>query len=590
MIGDDVRAALIVLVLFVAGAAQAQPFRSDPEPATGHTAALQVRAGNFMITAAHPLAVKAGYDVLKEGGSAADAAIATQLMLNLVEPQSSGIGGGAFILHYEAATGQLTTYDGRETAPAAAATDLFLDSGGNFIGMRNVFSGGRSTGVPGVVRLAALVHERHGKLDWARLFAPAIQQSRDGFPVGARLARMLQVMGRSLARHADTSTYFYGGGDLPVEQGQLLRNALFADALEQIAAEGADAFYQGEIAASIVERVARAVSESPYRDYQALTLDDFSRYEVIEREPVCGAYRGYKVCGMGPPSSGGIATLQILGMLESFELAADGRPDVRSVHLVAEASRRAYADRALYLGDPEQVDVPVRALIDPDYIRARAATIDSALVSASVVKAGVPDGMDLFPFAPSARGGRGRSTSHLSVIDGEGNAVSMTTSIETAFGSRLMAHGFILNNQLTDFSYYPTNNGRPVANAPGSGKRPLSSMSPTMIFNPDGSLYMLIGSPGGSRIIAYVAKTIVAHIDWGLNVQEAIAFPHIVNENGVTSLENEPPVAGMQAALEALGHEIRLQRMASGLHGIIVTEDGIFGGADPRREGIALGD
>ncbi len=590
MIGDDLRAALIVLVLFAADATHAQPFRSDPEPATGDTAALQVRAENFMITAAHPLAVKAGYDILKEGGSAADAAIATQLVLNLVEPQSSGIGGGAFILHYEAATGELTTYDGRETAPATATPDLFLDGDGNFIGMRNIFSGGRSTGVPGVVRLAELVHERHGKLDWADLFAPAIQHARNGFPVGGRLARMLQIMGRSLARHADTSAYFYGGGEVPIEQGKLLKNERFADALEQIADGGADAFYEGEIAASIVERVARAVAESPYPDYQALTLDDFSRYEIIERKPVCGAYRGYKVCGMGPPSSGGIATLQILGMLESFDLAADGKLGVRSVHLVAEALRRAYADRALYLGDPAQVDVPVQALIDPDYIRARAATINPALVAASVVKAGVPDGMHLFPFAPSVRGRRGRSTSHLSVIDGEGNAVSMTTSIETAFGSRLMAHGFILNNQLSDFSYYPTNEGRPVANAAGSGKRPLSSMSPTMIFNPDGSLYMLIGSPGGTRIIAYVAKTIVAHIDWGLNVQQAIAFPHIVNENGVTSLEDKPPVAGMQAALETLGHEIRLQSMASGLHGIIVTEDGIFGGADPRREGIALGD
>ncbi len=577
-------------VALLGSAAQAQPFRFDSEPATGETIKSQVRAEKFMIVAANPLAVQAGYDVLKEGGSATDAAIAAQMVLNLVEPQSSGIGGGAFILHYDAVTGELASYDGRETAPSAAAPDLFLDGEGNFIGMQNVFSGGRSTGVPGIIRLAELAHRNHGKLEWARLFAPAIKLSRGGFAVSPRLASMLKGMGRSLARNADTSAYFFGGGNVPIAQGEVLKNPTLADTLAIIAEQGADAFYEREIAASIVERVARAVSESPHPDYEALTLEDFARYEAIEREPVCGAYRGYKVCGMGPPSSGGVTTLQILGMLDSFDLTTEDSPDAKSVHLVAEASRRAYADRALYLGDPAQVNVSVQALIDPDYIRARASTIDPAVVTATVVEAGVPAGMDLFPFAPSARGRRGRSTSHLSVIDAEGNAVSMTTSIETAFGSRLMVHGFLLNNQLTDFSYYPTNNGQPVANAPGSGKRPLSSMSPTIIFEPDGSVYMLIGSPGGTRIIGYVAKTIIAHMDWGLNIQDAIAFPHIINQNGTTAIEDKPPVAGLSADLEAMGHELRLQNMGSGLHGIVVTDEGIFGGADPRREGIAMGD
>ncbi len=576
------------LLLAVTTIVHAQPSRSDPEPATAEAVKKQVRAKEFMVTAANPLAVQAGYDVLKEGGSAVDAVIAVQMVLNLVEPQSSGIGGGAFILHFDANSGELTSYDGRDTAPAAATPDLFLDGEGNFVGMRNVFSGGRSTGVPGLVRLAERVHEDHGKLDWARLFAPAIELSRQGFAVSPRLASMLKGMGRSLARNADTSAYFFAGGDIPVGEGEILKNAALADAFAVIAEQGADAFYQGDIATSIVERVSRAVAESPYPDYEALTLEDFARYEVIERDPICGTYRDYKVCGMGPPSSGGVAVLQILGMLDSFELASD--PDARSVHLVAEAQRRAYADRALYLADPAQVKVPVQALIDPAYLAARASTIDPTLVAAPVVDAGVPNGMDLFPYAPAPRGRRGRSTSHLSVIDADGNAVTMTTSIETAFGSRLMAHGFILNNQLTDFSYYPTNNGKPVANAPGPGKRPLSSMSPTIIFEPDGSLYMLIGSPGGTRIIAYVAKTIVAHIDWQLNVQDAIAFPHIINQNGITALEEKQPVLGFVESLEAMGHEVRLQNMSSGLHGIVVSGKRLLGGADPRREGIAMGD
>lgn len=583
-----IQIAVLLHVALLGSAAYAQPFRSDPEPATAESVKDQVRAESFMVTAANPLAVQAGYDVLKEGGSAVDAAIAVQMVLNLVEPQSSGIGGGAFILHYDAGSGELTSYDGRDTAPAAATPELFLDGEGNFIGMRNVFSGGRSTGVPGVVRLAERVHQEHGKLDWARLFAPAIELSREGFAVSPRLASMLKGMGRSLVRYEDTNAYFFGGGESPIAEGETLKNPAFADALSTIAEQGADAFYQGEIAASIVERVSRAVAESPFPGYEALTLEDFARYEVFERDPVCGTYRGYKVCGMGPPSSGGITLLQILGMLDSFELASD--PDARSVHLVAEAQRRAYADRALYLADPDQVKVPVESLIDPVYIAARASTIDPTLVAAPVVDAGVPDGMDLFPYVPAPRGRRGRSTSHLSVIDGEGNAVSMTTSIETAFGSRLMAHGFILNNQLTDFSYYPTNNGKPVANAPGPGKRPLSSMSPTIIFKPDGSLYMLIGSPGGTRIIAYVAKTIVAHIDWHLNVQDAIAFPHIINENGITALEQKQPVVGFVESLEAMGHEVRLQNMSSGLHGIVVNGKRLLGGADPRREGVAMGD
>lgn len=560
----------------------------NAEPADHEIAKVEAKSERFMISAANPLAVEAGYDILKAGGSAVDAAIAAQMVLNLVEPQSSGIGGGAFLVHYDAATQQVTTFDGRETAPSAATSNMFLDASGKFIGRRQAFSSGRSTGVPGLVRMLELAHEKYGSRPWSELFQSAITLSEEGFAVSRRLAAMLKASARSLGSAPDTSEYFYHQDGTPLGEGEILKNAQFAQALRLIADGGAKAFYEGPIAQAIVDRIAKAVSESSYPDYE-MSLEDLTSYTAMERDPVCGRYRQFKVCGMGPPSSGGIATLQILGMLEAFDLQELGPNNPQAIHLLAEASRRAFADRAIYLADPDQVDIPIAGLIEPHYLKSRSAGIDSQSVVAFYVQPGVPAGADVDRWAPSPSES-GRSTTHLSVVDTQGNAVALTSSIETAFGSRLMVGGFLLNNQLTDFSFYPENDGKPVANAPGPGKRPRSSMSPTIIYNDDGSLRMVIGSPGGSQIIGFVVKTIIAHLDWGMGIQQAIDFPHVTNQNGITRLEKKPIMSDMAPALEAMGHKVRVGRMGSGLHGIVVTQEGIFGGADPRREGIALGD
>ncbi len=582
---------MFALAFFLALPAQtqAQPWRSDPESATQTHAKEEVRAETFMISAANPLATRAGYDILKAGGSAVDAAIAAQLVLNLVEPQSSGIGGGGFLLFYEAASATISAYDGRETAPEAATPDLFLNEQGKFIGWPTALASGRATGVPGVLRMLALAHRQHGKLPWAHLFEPAIDIAENGFAVSPRLAALVARSARSLKATPEARAYFFHPDGTPIQTGDILKNPAFAAVLHRLAEDGAEAFYQGELAHAIVERLQRAIAESPYPDYPGMTLEDLARYQARERTPVCGLYRGYKVCGMPPPSSGGITTLQILGMLSMFDLRALGANAPRSVHLFAEASRRAFADRNLYLGDPDRIEVPVADLLDSDYLRRRAATIDPFRVVAQTVSPGTLPILSHRPYGPGPQQ-EGPSTTHLSVVDAEGNAVSFTSSIETVFGARLMVNGFLLNNQLTDFSFYPEKDGRRLANAPGAGKRPLSSMSPTLIFAPDGALDMVIGSPGGTRIIDFVTKTIVAHIDWKMGVQDAISFPHVVNLNGRTDIENKAPFKSMASALEAMGHTVKVMPMASGLHGIVVKDGVLYGGADPRREGIALGD
>ena len=547
-------AQVLFCLIFVIRTVEAQPSRPNPEITASESSKEEARSERFMISAANPLAVEAGYEILKAGGSAVDAAIAAQMVLNLVEPQSSGIGGGAFLVYYDAANNRVTTFDGRETAPSAATPNLFLDASGKFMGRQQAFSSGRSTGVPGVVRMLALAHEKYGSRPWADLFQPAIDLSEKGFAVSARLAAMLKRSSRSLQSATDTGGYFYHEDGSPLGEGESLKNPDFAQALRMIA-------YGGALAG----------------------------YSTVEREPVCGNYRQYKVCGMGPPSSGGIATLQILGMLNAFDLTSLGPNSPDAIHLLAEASRRAFADRAVYLADPDQVDIPIAGRIDRDYLASRSAGINVQSVVQSYAPPGTPSGADPDRWAP-APSESGRSTTHLSVVDSNGNAVAMTSSIETAFGSRLMVHGFLLNNQLTDFSPYPENDGKPVANAPGPGKRPRSSMSPTIAFNGDGSLRMVIGSPGGSQIIGFVVKTLIAHLDWGMGIQQAIDFPHVINQNGTTMLENKPIFSGLAPVLESMGHKVITRPMQSGLHGIVVTKDGMFGGADPRREGIALGD
>ena len=555
--------------------------RPAPEPASGFSPKHAIAAKRFLLAAAHPLAVEAGYAVLKRGGTAIDAAVAVQMVLNLVEPQSSGLGGGAFILHYSAAGAKLTAYDGRETAPAAARADRFSGADGRPLAFLDAVVGGQSVGTPGVLRALELAHARHGKLPWAELFAPAIRLATEGFPLSPRLHSLLTRV-RLPGRDQAMRRMYYRDGDTPEPVGTLLKNPALADTLRTIAAQGANAFYEGEIARDI----ARKVSDAPHPG--DLSAGDLAHYRALQREPLCAPYRQWKVCGMPPPSSGGVAVLQVLGMLQ--RLAPERLPSdpVRAAHLVADAERLAYADRERYLADADFVPVPVAGLLAPEYLARRAALVrpDHALGHALP---GTPPGAPLAEFADGATPEL-PATSHLSIVDAAGNAVAMTSSIEFAFGSQQMVRGFLLNNQLTDFSFVAEQDGKQVANRIEPGKRPRSSMAPTMVFDRDGALVLLLGSAGGSAIINHVVKTLVAALDRNLDIQQAIDLPNFGSRNGPTELERGTEAAGWAEPLRALGHEVRLIDMTSGVHGIQRTANGWSGGADARREGVAKGD
>jgi gamma-glutamyltranspeptidase/glutathione hydrolase len=576
--------ALFALVATSVALAQNQA----PELPSGWTAKKAVSTKSDMVAAANPLAVEAGHRILSQGGTAVDAAVAVQMVLNLVEPQSSGIGGGAFMLFHNGRNGLLTAYDGRETAPSAAKPDRFLDKEGKPLKFYDAVVGGKSVGVPGTLRLLEVAHRQYGKLPWAQLFEPAITLAEQGFAVSPRLN--VNIAGEKYLAQERAKAYFYkpDGTALPV--GHTLKNPAFAATLKRIAAEGADAFYQGEIARDIVETV-RSHPTNP----GDLTEADLAGYKVKVREPVCGTYRTYKVCGMPPPSSGGITVLQILGILEPFDMKALGAGSLFSVHLFSEAGRLAYADRNQYLADPDFVKPP-EGLIDPAYLHERAALIklDASMgrakagvptIAAARKKAAALDGFGLgvaleFP-----------STSHISIVDKYGNALAMTTTIEDMFGSRLMTKsGFLLNNELTDFSFAPAEDGKPVANRVEGGKRPRSSMAPTIVYDSRGRVYMVAGSPGGSAIINYVAKTLVGVLDWGLDPQAAIDLPNLGSRNGPTELEKDTPIAALEPKLKALGHETRVMEHTSGLQAIVRSRSGWIGGADPRREGTVAGD
>jgi gamma-glutamyltranspeptidase/glutathione hydrolase len=552
-----------------------------PEVSTGRTLRAGGEATERMVAAANPIAAQAGLDIQRAGGSAMDAAIAIQLVLNLVEPQSSGLGGGAFLLHWDAATRDLITLDGRETAPAAATPDRFLGPDGKPMDFMEAVVGGRSVGVPGTVRLLEEAHRRWGRLPWERLFEPAIQLAEGGFAISPRLAGSL-AQEEFLANDPRARTYFFEADGTPKAAGTRLTNPAFAQTLRRIATEGADAFYTGEIARDIVGTVA-AHPTNP----GDITLQDLAGYQVVERPPVCGDYRVYTVCGMGPPSSGAIAIQQILATIEPVDMAALG-PGPEAVHWMSEAGRLAFADRARYLGDPDFVNVPVRGLLDRGYLRDRAALVDPSR-SMGEAEAGDP------PFRqgalPAPSDGIENGTSHISVVDGDGNAVSMTTTIESGFGARLMTEGgFLLNNELTDFAFAPEEQGRAVANRVEPGKRPRSSMAPTIVFDAHGRLYVVTGSPGGSQIINFVGKTLVGILDWDLDPQAAVDLPNFGSRNGPTELEAGTEAEGWKAALEAMGHEVNVTEMNSGIQAIVVTPEGMVGGADSRREGVAIGD
>jgi len=546
---------------------------------TAAAAGEPVRAKEWMVSAANPLAAQAGADILAAGGNAIDAMVAVQLVLGLVEPQSSGLGGGAFLVYQDVQSGGVTTLDGRETAPAAALPQLFLDADGQPLKFFDAVVGGLSVGVPGTPRLLEDAHRRWGKLAWRRLFESAERLAREGFPVSPRLAGAIAEDAERLRSSPAIAAYFLPGG-VPLAPGATLRNEAYADTLRALAEGGADAFYHGPIAEAVVAAVKGAQRPG------TLAASDLANYRTVERPALCVTYRAYDVCGMGPPSSGAVAVGQILKLIEPFDIAALGPDDPQSWRIIGDASRLAFADRERYLADSDFLPVPLKGLLADDYLAARSDLLrnDRALPDA---EPGEPE-WDHAQLWGDDEAIELPSTSHFSIVDDEGNALSMTTTIENGFGSRLMAAGFVLNNELTDFSFRTHADGLPIANRVEPGKRPRSSMSPTIVLE-DGRPRLVIGSPGGSQIIGYVAKTIVAHLDWGLDIQQAVALPHVLNRFGPMELEAGTPAADMAKDLEALGFETETRELNSGLNGIAITADGLAGGNDPRREGVSIG-
>ena len=554
-----------------------------PEHATGWQQAPTVLAEKQLVVSAHPLATRAGYQVLQQGGSAADAALAIQAMLTLVEPQSSGIGGGAFMLYWDANKRRLQAFDGRETAPAQANETLFLQPDGAPMRWHDALVGARSVGTPGVLRMLEQVHRQHGRLPWAQPFTPAIRQAETGFKVTPRLHQLIASgINPGLERYHASRSYFYTPTGEPLPVGHLRRNPALAESLRLIAQKGADAFYSGPLAEQIIAALAQA-EDNP----GTLTRQDLANYRAIERQPLCRPYRAWQICGFPPPTSGGVTLLQILGLLEPFELKPNTQgPDLPFSHLLTQASRLAYADRARYLADSDFVEVPVDALLAPDYLRQRSGLINPQQ-DMGQAQAGNPAKLnradDQAPELPS--------TSHFVVRDAQGNLVSMTTSIEMAFGSTLMAGGFLLNNQLTDFSFVPKTDGHPVANRVQPGKRPRSSMAPVIVLDAEGEPIAALGSPGGSRIINYVAQTLLLMLHTEQPLQALLQQGHVSNRNGDTELEQGSNAEALQAELEAMGHRIRVRELNSGLHLLRKRADGRWeSGVDPRREGMALGD
>ncbi len=578
------RCFLLALSFLAAPLCLAQGVSLAPEAESGRTEKGLAVAHKYMVAAAHPLAAEAGREILRKGGSAADAAIAVQMVLGLVEPQSSGLGGGAFIVHWNNADRAVTTFDGRETAPASATPSRFLDHEGAPIAFDTAVRSGLSVGVPGVLRALELAHEKYGKLPWKDLFEPARKLARDGFTVGVRLNALLKIEGPDrFSRMA--RDYFFDEAGAPRAVGSLLRNPAYDATLARIADEGAGAFYEGDIAQGIVE----AVAQAPFAP-GGLTADDLRGYTAKEREAACFAYRGRKICGMAAPSSGTLTVGQTLKLIEP--LGGIGGPNARmspqAVHLIAEAEKLAFADRNRYIADPEFVDVP-RGLLDAGYLEERRSLISRAHAMEKP-QAGMPPGVSKRTFGIDGTNER-PGTSHISIVDGDGNALAMTTTIESAFGSRLMTHGFLLNNELTDFSFKPAgDDGVPAANRVEGGKRPRSSMAPLIVFDPAGRLYAVTGSPGGSRIILFMVKTLVALIDWDLNASDSAALENFGSEGGPVQLEAGASDFWITQVLKSYGQQVVHVALTSGVHTIVRQDGRLEGGVDPRREGVALGD
>jgi len=536
-------------------------------------------ATNAVVSAADPRAAQAGQDMLRKGGSATDAAIAMMLTLNVVEPHNSGIGGGGFLMHHDGRTGVLESIDGRETAPAAARPDRFLGKDGAPLLFREAWPGGYSAGVPGNLRLAKMAHDKWGKLPWADLFEPAIRYARDGFEVGQRLDTALKALEPIWADFPEIRQYFWIDGK-PAPLGSTLRNPPLAALLQRVGSEGPDAFYTGENA----RLIAKAVTQAP-KNPVPMTEADIAGYQAKPRKPVCGRYRVYSVCGMGPASAGGITVLQILGMVERFPLGAWGKDDVRSWHVIGEAMRLAYADRDTWLGDPDFVSVPIAGLIDPAYLKQRGSRI-SLSRALGTYEPGTPPGAQP---RTAARPQPETGTSHFVAVDRNGDVAAWTSTIESFFGSQLIANGVILNNELTDFSFTPEKNGAPVANRVEPGKRPLSSMSPTIVYDEAGTPIFSVGAAGGRTIIMQVTKALIAHFDWGLSAQQSIALGlPFYNQDGLV-LERGTNLEAMKAPLEKLGHHVTIAPLGLKANAAERDANGHWtGAADPRSPGVSL--
>ena len=577
------RASIVTLTLsscfaFGVSAKQAREV-GEPEAATGYVEKKAFEAKDYMVVAANPYASWAGKNILEKGGSAIDAAVAVQSMLSLVEPQSSGIGGGAFILYWDNKNKVLHTFDGRETAPKAVNSHWFIE-GNKLMRWIDAVVGGKSVGVPGAVKALEMAQSEFGKLPWNSLFDDTIKTAEDGFKVSPRLAKLVALdYHPGLKTFPASSVYFCPAG-MPLQEGVIKKNRKLAKTLRGIAEKGSDYLLKGEVAQKIVDAV-NSAEINPGK----MTLEDLASYDPIKREPVCGLYHEKRVCGMAPPSSGGVNVYQILKMLEQFDLSQYKPDSVEFANLYTQSSAMAYADREKFIADSDYTNLPFAAMINTAYLERRAQGIEvdkkwrRARAGQPYAEANVALGMSMeLP-----------NTSHVSIVDKDGNAVSMTTSIEFMFGSGLMVEGFLLNNQLTDFSFSPTQDRFPVPNRVEPGKRPRSAMSPTMVFDKDNNLEVVVGSPGGSRIVSYVAQTLIGVLDFGLDIQQAINLPKITNRNDYTALEKGTPLEKLEAPLTALGHNVKVIDLNSGLHGIQFKSGKLIGGADPRREGIAVG-
>jgi gamma-glutamyltranspeptidase/glutathione hydrolase len=575
--------ALCLCLCLVASPTVAQESRPAPEAASGTKQKSLVVAERHMVVAAEPLAAEAGREILRQGGSAADAAIATELVLGLVEPQSSGLGGGAFLVYWDSKTRSISTIDGRETAPAAAKPDRFMRDG-KPMPFEKVVLSGLSVGTPGLMRTLESLHRKFGKLPWASLFAPAIKLAENGFPVSHRLAVLLEGS-RPQDFSAGARAYFFDQESRPPEEGSLVKNQQYAETLKVLAEKGADAFYAGPIADSIVKAVSTASSIPG-----DMTSSDLSGYVAKDREPVCVRYRGKQVCGMGPPSSGALSVGTVLELIEPYPQVhgAAALMSPVAMHIIAEAEKLAFADRNRYIADPDRVAVP-SGLTDAAYLdkRRKLITLTKSLEN---VQPGLPPGLTKKTFGKDFTN-EVPGTTHMSIVDDDGNALAMTATIESAFGSHLWASGFLLNNELTDFSFVPTDaDGNRVANAVAGGKRPRSSMAPTIVLDANGSPEIVTGSPGGSQIILYVVKNLVGLLDWDLNAQQAAALPNFGSQGGPFLIEYSPYYVWPAFDLTSYGHAIANMTMTSGIHTIVRKDGHLEGGADPRREGVALGD